>query len=297
MTTEQTTNETRRKTSVDAPRGTHFFVEPEDCIIIGLDTKDGPEHALYDERIKLPLDEERVANYAFYGVLKPVLVKKDGDRLLVIDGRQRVRYARAANKELKKRGGDLIRVPVIVKKGDDADLFGMGRAANLHAASDLLANARDAQRYIGLGHDLAETARTFGVSQSTVRNWLAMLDLTPEVQAKVAAGEIGTVAAVQLAALPASEQLATVAEVHAEAKANGHKVTSDKLANKAREKAGKVASANTPKDKLAKIDTLLRKLAKEWVKVGHPDLEDYMDKIARIVTGGNMDKLCEEVPE
>ncbi len=298
--TATATNEnTRKKTSIDAPRGTHFFVEPDECIIIGLDTKDGPEHALYDARINRPLNSDRVANYAFYGVLKPVLVKKDGDRLVVVDGRQRVRYARAANKELAKRGEDLIRVPVIVKKGDDDDLFAMGRAANLHETSDLIDQARDAQRHIDRGHDHNETARAFGVSPSTLRNWLAMLNLAPEVQAKVTSGEIGTVAAVQLAQLPAAEQVATVAEVHTEAKANGKRVTSDALANKAREKAGKTPSGNSPKEKLAKVDTLLRKLATKWVEEGaaKADLEDYLSKIAKVVTGSSMDDLCEEVKE
>lgn len=287
------------KTSIEAPRGTHFFVEPEGLTIIGLDTKDGPEHVLYDTRNTLPLEEDRVANFAFYGVLKPVIVRKDGDRLLVVDGRQRVRYARAANKELAKRGEELIRVPVIVKKGDDAHMFGVSRAANLHTADDLITTARNAQRFIDMGRDIGEVATTFGVSASTVRNWIAMLDLAPEVQAKVTAGEIGTVAAVQLAALPAAEQVATVAEVQAEAKANGKRVTSDKLATAAREKAGKAPSTNTPKARLDKIETILRKLAKQWVtdKVLAEDLEATLDKIAKVVTGGNMDKLCDEVTE
>lgn len=293
----ETMTDTRRKTSIDAPRGTHFHLDPSELIIIGLDTKDGPEHPLYDSRNALPLEEDRIANFAFYGVLKPVLVKKDGDRLLVIDGRQRVRYARAANKELKKRGEELLRVPVIVKKGDDAHLFGVSRAANLHAVDDLITTARNAQRFLDMGRDISEVATTFGVSASTVRNWIAMLDLAPAVQAQVVAGEIGTVAAVQLAQLPAAEQVATVEQVKAEAKANGKRVTSDKLATAAREKAGKAPSTNTPKARLDKIETLLRKLAKQWVKEGSPDLEDYLDKIARIVTGGNMDKLCDEVPE
>lgn len=297
-TTETTTeNNNRRKVAIDAPRGTHFLVDPNELVIIGLDTKDGPNHPLYDVRITRPLAEDRIANFAFYGVLKPVLVRKDGDKLIVIDGRQRVRYARAANKELKKRGEEMIRVPVIVKKGDDAHLFGVSRAANLHDGDDLLTNARNAQRFIDMGRDLAEVATTFGVSASTVRNWIAMLDLAPEVQAQVVAGEIGTVAAVQLASLPAAEQVATVNEVKAEAKASGKRVTSDALAGKAREKAGKVANASTPKAKLGKIETILRKLAKQWTteSVKSEDLEACLDKISRIAAGMSLDKLCDEI--
>lgn len=292
-------NTAKKKTAIDAPRGTHFMIEADDLVIIGLDTKDGPEHPLYDERILLPLDENRVPNYAHYGVLKPVLVKKDGDRLIVVDGRQRVRYARAANKELAKRGDDLIRVPVLVKKGDDDELYGMGRAANLHTGDDPISAARQMQRFIDRGHDHTEAARTFGVSPSTVRNMVAMLNLAPEIQAEIQAKNIGTVAAVQLAALPQAEQVATYNEAKTEATANGEKkVSSDKLANKAREKAGKSATT-TPKDRIAKAEGILRKLAKKWATEGtaKTDLEDVLDKLSKALLSTSLSKLIDEAGE
>lgn len=296
-TTTDNTETKRAKSAVDAPRGNHFLVDPSNIVIIGLDTKDGPEHPLFDKRKDLPLLADRVQNFMYYGALKPILVQKDGDKLIAVDGRQRVRYLRAANAELAKRGEEQHRIKVIVVKGDGAHLFGMSRAANIHTADDKITTARDMQRYIDMGRTPAEVAMTFGVSESSLRNHLAMLDLAPEIQAEISAGEIGTVAAVQLAALPQAEQAEVVAEAKAEAKATGKKVTSDSLAAKAREKAGKAPSTNTPSQRIAKADTILRKLCKAWIgsSITREQLEDTLDKLSRVITGKSTDKLCEEI--
>lgn len=47
------------KQALDAPRKQYWLLNPENLVIIGLDTNDGPEHPLWDTRIKLPIDKNR----------------------------------------------------------------------------------------------------------------------------------------------------------------------------------------------------------------------------------------------
>ena len=65
--------------------------------------------ALRDDRAKLPYDERLVLSMMVRGVLQPVIVRKnpETDRTEVVDGRQRVKACREANKRLKKEGRDL----------------------------------------------------------------------------------------------------------------------------------------------------------------------------------------------
>jgi ParB family chromosome partitioning protein len=286
-----TNTPTRKKVSIDAPRGTHFFVQPEDITIIGLDTKDGPEHPLYDERMNRVLDDHEVANTIHYGVLKPVLAKKDGERIILIDGRSRVRRARAANKILAKRGEELIAVPVIIKKGDDAQVLGISRAANIHTADDPMTQARAASRLLDLGRSQSDVAVTFGVSEATVRNWLALLDLAPEITAQVSSGALPAHAALQLAQLPKAEQAKTLADAKAAAAESGSRMTVRDLKSTAREKAGKVASV-TPGDRIKKAGAILRKLAATEGYWTNETLTETLDKVCKALgVAGSIDKL------
>ncbi|WYX51237.1 hypothetical protein WJ977_00655 [Achromobacter xylosoxidans] len=72
-----------------------------------------PAHSLYDERIQLPLDEAITLNIMALGVREPILVWKDPEtgKVLVVDGRQRVRHAIEANRRLAERGEPPILVP------------------------------------------------------------------------------------------------------------------------------------------------------------------------------------------
>lgn len=196
----------------DATRFTGFYFDPSNLVIIGLDTKDGPEHPLYDERIHYDLSEEMILDVMRHGVLKPVLVRKNGDRAEVTDGRQRVRCAREANKRLAVRKDELVRVPCMPKAAEDGEHFGMSISANLHHTPDgPLVLARKAQRYISMGHSLEETAERFCVSTATVKAWGKLLDLAKPVQQAVDAGKLPATAAVQLAALPREEQVTQLA--------------------------------------------------------------------------------------
>lgn len=213
--------------ALDAPRKQYFLLDPNvDLIIIGLDTKDGEEHALYDPRIKLPIDKNLVKNIAAIGVKKPVLVRKNGDLIEVVDGRQRVRAAREANLTLEVEGKEPVRVPCIIERGDDHDLFGILISTNEHVQGDTpLGKAEKLRRYMAMGRSEDEASVMFGVSLSTIRNWLVLLDLTADVKKAVERGELSASAASKLAGLSAEEQKAKLGELIEEAKASGTRVT------------------------------------------------------------------------
>ena len=195
------------KQALDGTRLNAFAVDPKDLVIVGLDTDDGPEHPLYDDRVKLPLDESMVLSIMVRGVLETVLVRKDGDAVQVIAGRQRVRCAREANARLKKEGGAQIRVPVMVRKGAEADHMGVAITENEIRRDDTPSiRALKLQRYLALGRSEAEAAVAFGVSLQTIKNWGRMSDLDPKVLKAVDSGKIPASAAWNLSELPRDEQ-------------------------------------------------------------------------------------------
>jgi ParB family chromosome partitioning protein len=209
-----------------AGRGDRYYFAPEDLIIIGLDTKDGEEHPLWDERIKLPVDDAKVASIKLFGVIEDVVVRRNGSDCDVVDGRQRVRAARQANLELKREGKDPVRVPVTVRKGDDSEMQAVGSVTNEQRSADPpLAKARKAQRMLDRGRGKAFVAMCFGVTQPVLNSYLALLDLDDEVQGAVERGELSASAAAELAPLKREEQRAKLAQVSEKAKATGKRPT------------------------------------------------------------------------
>lgn len=207
-------------------RGDRYFFAPEDLIIVGLDTKDSEEHALYDERIKLPVHEGMVASIKVYGVIEDVVVRKNGPACEVVDGRQRVRAARQANLELKRDGKEEVRVPVTTRKGDDGEMLGVSIATNEQRTADSpIVRAKKAQKMLDQGRARPYIAMAFGCSQAVLAHLFTLLELDGEVQAAVDAGELSASAAAKLHPLKREEQRAKLAQVREKAKATGKKPT------------------------------------------------------------------------
>jgi hypothetical protein len=190
------------KSAIDAPRQNAWLVDPRELTIVGLDTPDGAEHPLYDDRVALPLDPIFVAGIRKFGILQAVKVRKDGDRLLVVAGRQRVRAARAFTD---------VRVPVMLERGDDAHVQDAGIAENEHRVNDTHeVKVAKLQRYLRSGRTEHEAAIAFKVTPETVRNWLTFAEAAPEVKAAVAAGEMSATEATRIARKPRAEQKAAL---------------------------------------------------------------------------------------
>lgn len=288
-TTEETT-EAKRDRSKELARATHYYADPDELTIIGLDTKDGPDHPLYDPRIHRPLEEARVRNFLFYGVMKPVEVRRNEGRLEVVDGRGRVRYARAAKQEQLKRGEDTLKVPVIIVKGDDSHLFGRSRAGNIHDADGPMTTAKNMQRQLAMGKTPQEVADTFGVSTQTVANYQTLLDAAPEVIEATIKEEISHTAAIHLAQLSKSEQAEVLADIKSEEKETGKRTTVDKVKRKVAEKQGK--TVKTPKERIENAKKLLTVFAgKSAGEKTKEEMQTTLERLSRVLFSMGLDKL------
>jgi len=266
------------------------LVDPDDLVIIGLDTKDGTEHPLYDPRIKLSISDQEVASIAFYGVREPVTVRRNDGRLEVVDGRQRVRRARLVKAEQIKRGEDPIKVPCLFEKGSDADLFALSRTLNTHKADGPMTTAQNVQRMMALGKTIGEVALAYQCSEQTIRNYQAMLDLAPDVIAAMVADEISSTTAIQLASLPKADQSAVLADLKAEEKETGKKTTVEKAKKKVAEKQGK--TVKTPKERIENARKLLSgfagKAAGEKTKEA---MTETLERLSKVLFSMGLEKL------
>lgn len=180
-----------------------------------------PAHPLYDERIQLPLDEAITLNTMALGVREPILVWKDPEtgKVLVVDGRQRVRHAIEANRRLAERGEPPILVPGVAQRGTLETMSDLMTAMNEARRDDPpLTKARKMAAFVGRGYSDSRLATIFACSEVTVRNTLVLLDSTKAVQEAADTGQITLTHAKALAKLNPEEQRAKVAELVAAGK-------------------------------------------------------------------------------
>ena len=196
----------------DSARSQIFHLDADNqIVIVGLDTKDGPEHVLWDDRINLPLDEDLVENLLLLRkVLEPVSVRKNGDVAEVVYGRQRVRCVREANKRLLAQGAkttDLIKVPCIIERATDADLIRRMYSENAQRREDSpMARARHIQRFMEFGNSPEVAAKVFRLKPASIKEQVTLLDLDKSVQKMVDGGQLGATAALSLVTLSFAEQ-------------------------------------------------------------------------------------------
>jgi len=246
------------KNAVDAPRRNYFMMNPHDVVIVGFDTKDGKEHYLYDERIHLPVDPDMVANIRAYGVLKGVRGIKDGDRVLIVDGRRRTLACRLAWDLAVKAGEEPPRLPVDMMRGTEVFTFGVSRAGNnFTVAESPLQRAENAQRMLAMGSSPEQVAVTFGVKKAQIDEWVSLLGLATPIQKAINAGEVSPSAGAKLAKLSKDEQVQQLAQLREQ----GVKPTTRAVANKVRTSKGKSAS-RTPLERIAATTKVLLELQK-----------------------------------
>lgn len=221
------------KKAIAAKRLNAFSLDPDDVVVIGVDTQDGREHSLWDKRSFDPLEEATVRNIATYGVIEPIIVVKDGDKVIVADGRRRVLHAREAKKRQLAAGEITVMIPAVLKKGSDARIFGISRSANAHRKNDdAMTNAENAGRMMDLGASVDDVAVTFGVETQTVKIWLTLLDADASVKKAVQAGELAPSAAAKLAKLSREEQRKALIQMRAEGKITVAKASAKVAASK-----------------------------------------------------------------
>lgn len=199
----------------DTKRGTIYQFDPNDLVVIGHDTEDGPEHDLYDDRVKLPLDEAMVKNIMVYGVKQTITVRKLANRAEVVDGRRRVLHAREANKRLVDAGEPPITVSAILEHGDGEYLGGVAVSLNeIRLDDDILVKGEKAARMLGrVGNDYERVATMFGVSVTTIKNWTKLGEMSSKVKKAVSSGQLSASAAIQLHGKSNEEQAEKLQEL------------------------------------------------------------------------------------
>jgi ParB family chromosome partitioning protein len=214
-----------------------YLVPPEDLVII-----EDKAHPLYDERIKLPLSETLIESIMRFGNLVPVLVRRNGKVLEVVDGRQRVRAALEANKRIAEDGGDPVRVRYRYVVGDDHKMGSIMVIANALRIEDPPSlKATKIQRYVDTGYSEEELAHIWGCTKQTIKNALLVLQCTPKVQKAIDTKAVTEVAGRELAQMEREKQDAALAELIASGNARGGGA---KAAARSIRKTGKAKAKN-----------------------------------------------------
>lgn len=129
--------------------------------------------------------EELTESIREHGIIQPLLVRKEGERFVIIAGERRWRAAKAAG--LKK-------VPIILREytkeaGLEVSLIENIQREDLNPMEEARAFSR-LQKEFGLKQE--EVAKKVGKSRSAITNALRLLNLDEEVQSMIASGELST---------------------------------------------------------------------------------------------------------
>lgn len=199
--------------------------DPEVLIIVE-DEKDSP---LYDERAFAPPPEWMIVSMMEEGNIEPIQARRNGQhkdgtfRVEVVNGRNRTRAAREANKRLKAMGSDK-RVLIRAELGRGTDIEHLKRliAANEGRIEDTPMNrARKLKRLLDLGCPLKECEHVFMKKESTLRNWVKLLECADVVQRAVDRGEASASVVQELHTLSHAEQKVALEAMLANGTAKG----------------------------------------------------------------------------
>jgi len=241
------------KSKFEAHRLNAFSFDPDDLVLVEEEGR-----ALYDPRVKMPLDEALVLSIMSDGVIEPIVVAKLDEQPIVIDGRQRVRAAREANSRLKAARKEPVFVPAHVRDGSPAELFGVTVAANEIRQDDSpVAKARKLARLLQIGYSEEMAANKFGVTLQTIKQWEKLNECAASVLRAVDQGKLSSHAASQLAGLPNEEQAEKLAKLLEESTArSGNGKSKRPSARKVAQAAGKAETKMRSRREIKKcLDT------------------------------------------
>lgn len=274
-----------------------FRFDPDELVIIGRDTKDGPEHPLYDPRGLRNFDEQTVKTIMSDGVLQTITFKRDGERTLVLAGRGRVIDAREANRRLRDLGRPIVKVPGLPRSGDDASLYRLARIENSHRTEDGPLEVASYAKHMLEAFQMSvdDIATTLKRPVSTIRAYLKLDGCSPAVRNAVAAGPLSATAAAKLASLPHSEQDQQLAELVKD----GAKPSARRVIDKVRETEGK-DPVQTPAVRIKAAAEILARIAPRIseeldlvIAAGGIDagIVSDLSRLAHLITGKTLDEL------
>ncbi len=262
------------KRADSAPRQDIKMYDPTEVLIIGIDTSDGPSHWGYDgDSNKESLLEATVLFTMEYGVIQPVLGRRDGEKIVIVAGRGRTRHLREANVRRAADGLPPWPLPVRIVKGDEKRMRILKTAENSHRRDqNPMARARQAYELSQLMPE-AEAATAMGLGVPQFKAVIKFLDLAPEVVKVVEKGGLKPTAAMELVSLSEADQTARLAEIMASS--NGKKVTARQVKAKIHAAAGE-DPPETPSTRIKKVSAILEKLEERATK------DDLLEAIAKI---------------
>jgi ParB family chromosome partitioning protein len=148
--------------------------------------------------------DELTASIREKGLLQPLLVRRSGDGYQLIAGERRLRAARRAG---------LTEVPVTIRDVDDGEALELALIENLQREN--LNPVEEARAYRRLADEFHlaqdDIARRVGKSRSAVTNSLRLLNLSPDVLARLESGELSAGHARSLLGLESAEAQAALA--------------------------------------------------------------------------------------
>jgi ParB-like chromosome segregation protein Spo0J len=222
-----------------------------------------PGHFLYDPRADLSVDRDLSESLTQDGIIQPIRIMRDGDRKLIVVGRQRVKAAALANSKIPDEAQRL-RLPSLIYRADEAKAFKTLIVENEMRVSDppcIRATKMQTALDRGLGEE--ETCRIFKVGKQQLHNMVKLLDCAPEVRKSVDDGEItATLAYTQLVKLDRKEQVATLKELKASGTTRGAAATeAAEEARNTRNPGSAPATSRRKAPKRTEIEGWIKKLA------------------------------------
>lgn len=241
--------------------GNIFGRDPTTCIIVGLDTDDGPEHSLFDgPSNKRPLTEAGVAYAYTHGIDDPIFLVRDGQKVLVVKGRKRTKELRAANERRVAEGLDPWLIKTIIIPGSHQTpgmrLKRIVENWGLRNERSLMERIVEAQELLDHGDATRDdVAGWLMIKPVRLQAYLELQQLGARAIAGLNEGWLSPSAAAPLTKLSVKDQDEALAKVKPEAKP-GKRASFAKV----REATGK-AEIRTPKVRLSKAATKFMILA------------------------------------
>lgn len=194
------------------------YLDPNTLVIVGLDVEEEGS-PLNDERSGWDVDENMVKNIMVYGIQQPVIVRQEGGKTYVVDGRQRVKAAREAMLRQDAAGEHATKVPCIEVKADDGRVSGIMVSTNeIRKDDEILGKAKKASRLMDLVGSIEEVAIAFGRSTKTIENWMKLIQADPKVHEAIEAGIISPAVGIEIAGKSRQGQLEALGHLATPAK-------------------------------------------------------------------------------
>ncbi len=201
---------------MDATKLDGFRVSPESLTLIGkcaeatdADDVDASEGAaFYDHSMKDPVPAWMIASIEELGVTDLIKICRDGEKIVVTDGRTRVRAARIINAKRAKTGQEPIRVPVMTPRTGLKDNVKVMVSSNHNRkVMSMIATARMCKQMEAQHISTAEIARAIGKEKPAVENfYLPFNDLDESLQEAVQNGVMDFTTALKMKKLSRAEQ-------------------------------------------------------------------------------------------